>query len=136
MGHLSSTHLKSPFAEQRERGFSWLRFSTPFVEEEFLQAYSAGTAGRARVMIALAAATLLVLIGARLAQPGPPGLMVAFEVFVTLPMLLATLYFSLVPGRHRLYRAFLGASLLLLGLLINSMVTRASMQGSESRPRV
>jgi diguanylate cyclase (GGDEF)-like protein len=125
---VSRTQLNSPFAEQRQHGFRWLKFS-PFVEEEFRQSYSRGTAGRARLLIGLAVAALLVLIGSKLSQPGPPGMMVAFEVLITLPILLGTLYFSLVPARHRVYLWMLAASLLLLGLMINSVVTRASMQG-------
>jgi len=125
---VSRSQLNSPFAEQRQQGFRWLKFS-PFVEEEFRLAYALSTAGRARLLMGLAVATLLVLIGSKLAQPGPPGMMVAFEVLITLPILLGTLYLSLSPARHRLYLWMLAASLLLLGLMINSVVTRASLQG-------
>ena len=128
MGTVNGTQFKSPFADERQRGFRSLKFS-PFVEEEFLQTYSRETVPRARLLLGLALATLLVLIGARLAQPGPPGFMVAFEVFVTVPVLLGTLYASLLPGRHRLYHFLLATSMLLLGLMINSVVTRASLVG-------
>jgi len=125
---LGRAQLNSPFAEQRQQGWRWLKFS-PFVEEEFRQSYALATSGRARLLVGLAAATLLVFIGARLAQPGPPGVMVAFEVFIALPILLATLYLSIVPARHRVYLWMLAVSVLLLGLMINSVVSRASLQG-------
>ncbi len=125
---VSGTQFNSPFGEQRQQGFNWLRF-TPFVEEEFLHTYARETAGRARLLVALALATVLVLIGARLAQPEAVGFMIAFEVLVVVPTLLATLYVSMLPGRHQLYFYLLAGTLLLLGLMINSIVTRASMHG-------
>lgn len=128
MGTVSGTQLNSPFGDQRQQGFHWLRF-TPFVEEEFLHTYARDTAGRARLLMGLALATVLVLIGARLAQPEAIGFMVAFEVLVVVPTLLGTLYASMLPGRHQLYYLLLAGALLLLGLMINSIVTRASLQG-------
>ncbi|MGI9330061.1 MAG: diguanylate cyclase, partial [Gammaproteobacteria bacterium] len=125
---VTRTQLNSAFAEQRQKGFRRLSFD-PFVEEEFRRSYALATSERARLLIGLAVATLLVVIGAKLAQPGPPDMMVAFQVVIALPILLLTLYLSLVPSRHRLYFWLLAASLLLLGLMINSVVTRASLQG-------
>lgn len=128
MGTVSNKQFNSPFAEQRQHGFRGLTFM-PFVEEEFLHTYARETAGRARLLVALALGTVLVLTGARLAQPEPLGFMVAFEVLVVVPTLLATLYASLLPGRHRLYHYLLAGTMLLLGLMINSVVTRASLHG-------
>lgn len=128
MGAVSNTQFNSPFAEQRQQGFRWLKF-TPFVEDEFLHTYARESAGRARLLVGLALGTLLVLIGARLAQPEPPGFMIAFEIFVLVPTLLATLYLSVLPGRHRLYHFLLAGTILLIGLMINSVVTRASLAG-------
>jgi diguanylate cyclase (GGDEF)-like protein len=128
VGTVSGTQCNSPFAEQRQRGFRWLKF-LPFVEEEFLHAYALETIGRARLLLGFALATVLVLIGVRLAQPVSPGFMVAFEVLVTVPALVATLYLSAMPGRHRLYYLLLAFSMLVLGLMMNSVVTRASLLG-------
>lgn len=128
MGTVTSTQFNSPFGDQRQQGFQGLRF-TPFVEEEFLHTSARETAGRARLLIGLALATVLILIGASLAQPEALGFMVVFEVLVVLPALLGTLYVSILPGRHRLYFFLLAGALLLLGLMINSVVTRASLQG-------
>jgi len=128
VGTVSGTQFNSPFGDQRRQGFRWLRF-TSFVEEEFLHSYARETAGRARLLIGLALATVLVLIGASLAQPEALGFMVAFEVLVVVPTLLGTLYASMLPGRYRLYLYLLAGALLLLGLMINSIVTRASLHG-------
>lgn len=125
---LSNKQFNSPFEEQRQQGFRALKFM-PFVEEEFLHTYARDTAGRARLFVGLALGTVLVLIGARLAQPEPLGFMVGFEVLVVVPALLGTIYASILPGRHRLYHYLLAGSMLLLGMMINSVVTRAALHG-------
>ncbi len=120
--------LNSPFADERQRGFRGLRFSA-FVEDEFRASYAKSNAFRARLVMVTAAATILILIGARLTEPGFSKIMVAFELFIMLPCLAATLYTSYLPGRHRLFEFLLTSSALLLGLMITSIVTRAALLG-------
>ncbi|MDJ0928153.1 MAG: GGDEF domain-containing protein [Gammaproteobacteria bacterium] len=126
---LGITHnLKSPYADERQRGFRWLRFAE-FVEEEFRQAHIEANAGRARLVIGGAIATILVMIGIAITNPSASYFMLAFEAFVMLPVMGATLYASAMPDRQRLYQVLLAASALLIGLVINSVVTRATLAG-------
>lgn len=122
-------NLKSPYVAERQRGLRGLRFAD-FVEEEFAQAYSAANLARVRLVIGGALAFLLVLIGVRLTQAGPYSMiMVGFEALVMAPAMAATLYLSSRPERHRVYEMCLAFSALLIGLVINSVVTRASLAG-------
>ena len=124
----AGNNLSSPFAEQRQAGYRWLKFSD-FVEEEFRQYYAQANVARARLVIGLALATLLILIGIRLADSTSGGFMGYFEVLVMLPILASTLHVSRMPGHHQLYQFLLAVSALLIGLMINSIVTRGTLHG-------
>jgi diguanylate cyclase (GGDEF)-like protein len=117
--------MASKFAEQRQAGYRWLKFSG-FDEQEFRQYYAEASSSRARLVMALALATVLVLIGVRFAEQGL-GVMLAFQAFVMVPILSATLYMSRRPDQYRLYQFLLACGALLVGLVINSVVTRATL---------
>jgi diguanylate cyclase (GGDEF)-like protein len=125
---VAGKNLNSPFAEQRQRGFPLLRF-VPFVEEEFRQHFVAASVQRARLVVGAALATILVLSGMRLADWAMSGYMLLFDALVMVPVLGATLWASTQAHRHRLYQVLLMISALLIGLVINSVVTRAGLQG-------
>ena len=114
-------------ADHRQAGFRWLKFA-PLDEREFLQFYAEENSHRARLICALALATVLVLIGVRIAAEGSL-VMMAFESVVMVPILAATLFFSRTPENYRLYQFLLAGSALLVGLMINSVVTRATLIG-------
>jgi len=105
-----------------------LQFSD-FVEEQFRQYYAGSTVQRARVMPILAIGITLIAIGLMLAETNRRIVMLGFDIFIILPLLVATLYASMKPGRHRLYQILLAASALFIGLWVTSIVTRASLQG-------
>ncbi len=114
--------MVSRFAEQRQVGFRWLKFSS-FVEEEFRQYYAQATASRARFIIGIALASTLVMIGTQIAKGGI-DFMVGFQALIMVPILTGTLYSSR-SSQYRLYQFLLVASALLIGLILNSIVTRA-----------
>jgi len=125
--HQTSDNLNSPFADQRQRGFRWLRFND-FVEEEFRQYYAQNTVQRARLMPILAMMIICVSIGVMLGDDESKAVMLTYNILLMLPILSATLYASTKPGWHRGYQLLLAASTLLIGLWITSIVTRASLQ--------
>jgi diguanylate cyclase (GGDEF)-like protein len=121
--------LNSPFLDQRERGFRRLRFSN-FVEEEFRQYYSNSSLHRARMILAFAIGTVLFMMGAGIADDDSTYVMPLFYGVVMLPTLLATLYVSILPGRHRLFQLTLAFSAFLVGLIVASVVSQASLIGN------
>lgn len=128
MGLSADNKLISPLAGQRQAGRRWLKFSD-FIEEEFRQYYAQATAARARLVTGMALATLLVLVGIQMADPTHTWFMTLFELCVMVPILAGTLHVSRDPGRHQLYQFLLATSALLVGLVINSIVTRATLHG-------
>jgi len=124
----TSDNLTSPFAEQRKLGFRMLRF-TDFVEEQFRQYYAESTVQRARAMPITAIAITLVAIGVMLAETDRRTVMLGFNILFLMPLLLATLYASSKPRRHRLYQNLLAGSAFMIGLWLTSIVTRASLHG-------
>lgn len=128
MNETASHNLNSPFADQRQRGFVRLLFSG-FVEEEFRQYYAQSSLFRARVFAVFAIGCTLISVGMMLANSSFHPVTFAFNIFVLLPVLTATLFYSARPGQHRLYQSLLAFSALLIGLWITSVVTRASMEG-------
>lgn len=124
----STENLHSPYAEQRRKGFRGLLFSGP-LEEEFRQHYSNSGVSRARLMPTFAIAMTLIATGIRIANGGPQLLLVIFDVTIFLPLLIATLYFSTLPTRYRLYQLLLTATGLMSGLVVTSIVFRAEAHG-------
>jgi len=122
-------NLNSPFLDQRQRGFRHLRF-TEFVEEEFRQFYSNSSLQRARMILAFAIGAILFMMGADIADGESDHIMAVYYVTLILPILFATLYVSALPGRHRLYQFMLACSVLLLGLIVSSIVSQASLAGN------
>ena len=125
----ANSTLNSPFADQRRRGFSRLRFN-PFVEAEFLRFYAQSTVQRARMMPLVAMVVTLIAIGVMLADGESNYIMLVFDVLLVLPLLGSTLYASTNPRWHRIYQLLLAISALMIGLWCTSIVTRASMQGT------
>lgn len=105
----------------------WLKFGS-LEEREFRQDYVASNANRARLVMGFALANLLILIGVGIANDGSP-MMIAFQGLVMVPILATTIYLSRIPERYPLYQFLLAAGALLIGLLINSVVTRATLNG-------
>ncbi|HHQ14301.1 MAG TPA: diguanylate cyclase [Chromatiales bacterium] len=124
----STQNLNSPFAEQLSRGFRWLRFGG-FMEDEFCQSYVRESHARARLIIGMALITVVMRIGGRLTGDDVSWFMVGFLTLVIMPILVSTLYLSSHPERHQLYQFMLAVSALLIGLVINSIVTRAILAG-------
>jgi diguanylate cyclase (GGDEF)-like protein len=124
----TSDNLTSPFAEQRKLGFRMLRF-TDFVEEQFRQYYAESAVQRARAMPITAIAITLVAIGVMLAETDRHTVMLGFNTLFLMPLLIATLYASFNPRRHRLYQNLLAASAFMIGMWLTSIVTRASLDG-------
>ena len=118
--------LGSAYVDQRQRGFGRLRFSD-FVEEEFRHDYARNSVDRSRMIMSLALATVLVSMGLKLGDVNASLFMIFFDVFVLFPALAATLFVSALSHRHRLYHQLLALSALLIGLVISSVVTRASL---------
>jgi diguanylate cyclase (GGDEF)-like protein len=124
----TSNNLNSPFADQRQRGFAWLRFSD-FVEEEFRQYYAHSSLPRARVFLALGITFTLISLGMMLASREFHPVNLTFNILVILPVLAAAFIVSANSGQHRLYQFLLAVSALLMGLWLTSIVTRASIAG-------
>jgi len=120
--------LNSPSVEQRQRGFAGLGFS-PFEEEEFRRYYAESSVLRARLILISAITTTLIVMGMRLADRDASVITLLFHAIILLPALSGALYFSTQPDRHRLYQFLLAASALAVGLLVTSIVTRASLHG-------
>ena len=123
----TANNLQARSADRDDAALRWLKFGM-LEEREFRQDYAAATGNRARLVMGMALATVLVLIGIRIANEGSL-VMMAFEAVIMLPILAATLYLSRVPERYQLYQFLLATSALLVGLLINSVVTRATLHG-------
>jgi diguanylate cyclase (GGDEF)-like protein len=113
--------------DRTKQALRWLKFGT-LEEREFRQAYAVANANRARLVMGFALANLLILIGVGIANGGSP-FMIAFEGLVMVPILAATLYLSRTPERYEIYHFLLAVGALLIGLLINSVVTRATLNG-------
>jgi diguanylate cyclase (GGDEF)-like protein len=122
--------LNSPFLDQSQRGFHRLRFDD-FVEEEFRQYYSNSSLNRARMIVAFAIGTILFMMGVDIAKEDSSFAMTIFYVGVMLPVLSVTLYVSMLSGRHRLYQLLLAFSVFLIGLVVASIVSQASLVGNS-----
>jgi diguanylate cyclase (GGDEF)-like protein len=118
----------SPFAIQRRKGFRSLLFIGA-LEDDFRQRYSRSIVSRARVMPAFAIFMTIIAMAMRLSTDGPQLVMMAFDLGLLLPLLFATLYFSTVPERFKIYQALLALSGTLAGIVIVSIVFRATARG-------
>jgi len=125
---IATNNVNSPFADQRQRGFARLRFSG-FVEEEFRQYYAHSSLLRARVFLVFAIAFILISVGMMFASRDFHPVNLAFEIVVLLPILAATLIWSAKSDQYIRYQFLLAISALLMGLLLTSVVTRASIAG-------
>jgi diguanylate cyclase (GGDEF)-like protein len=122
-------HLSSLAAEQRRRGLSRLRFSR-YVEEQFRQHYTAINQPKVRPLLVL---TALVIVAATILGMSRQTITVATATFglaVMMPLLVATLIASYHPERHYLYQPLLAASVLCIGLIVDSLTLRASLHGT------
>ena len=120
-------NLKSPYADQLAAGFSWLVFFD-FVEEEFRQYYAKSSVLRARLLPIGGIVTILLGTGFMLANDDTHPVVLVFNIGIMLPILTATWWASSRPTHHRLYQFLLATSALLIGMLISSNVTRASLE--------
>jgi diguanylate cyclase (GGDEF)-like protein len=127
--HNVSNNQSSQFSDQLKRGFAGLRFSG-FVEEEFLSHYAQANVQRSRLFPILAIGVTLISIGITVAEGDSHSVMLAFNFFIMLPVLGATLWASLDPARHRGYQFLLAISAVLIGMWITSIVIRASIGGA------
>ena len=130
MSESNIRNMNTPFAEQLSRGFRWLRFAD-FMEDEFRQSYVEECRARTRLIIGMALIAVLLRIGGRITGDDVHWFMVGFLSLVIAPILVATLYLSGRPQKHQLYQALLAITALLIGLVINSIVTRAALHGSS-----
>ena len=129
MARIITENLNSPFHDQLKSGFSRLRFSD-FVEEEFLSQYARTSLYRSRLLLALAIAATLINIGITIAgQGGHPAILI-FDIIIMLPVLGASLWASMNPASHRLYRFLLAVSAMLIGMWATSIVVRASLDST------
>jgi len=124
---VSGDNRRTNTDDRKQPDLRWLKFGA-LEEHEFRQAYTAANANRARLVMGFALANLLILIGVGIANAGSP-MMIAFEGAVIMPILTATLYLSRFPERYRLYQFLLAIGALLIGLVVNSVVTRATLNG-------
>ncbi|MFQ5634486.1 MAG: diguanylate cyclase domain-containing protein [Gammaproteobacteria bacterium] len=124
----TNQNLKSVYADELRAGFRWLVFSD-FVEEEFRQYYARSSVQRARLLPILGIGIILVSLGFTLGNSEIHPVVAIFDIGIMLPILSATLWASASPQRHRLFQFLLAAGALLIGMWINSIVTRASLAG-------
>ncbi|MBT8441838.1 MAG: GGDEF domain-containing protein [Gammaproteobacteria bacterium] len=130
MNSRTNKTLNSPFSDQLEEGFNWLVFDD-FVEEEFRQYYAQSTVARARLLPIVGIIAILISMGFMLSDPDVHPVAVIFNVFVMLPILVATFWTSMEPSQHRLYQFLLASSGMLVGMWFASVVTRATLAGNS-----
>lgn len=123
----SGENRRSGSVDRIQPALRWLKFGA-LEEREFRQAYVQANANRARLVMTFALANLLILIGVGISNGGST-MMIAFEAVVMVPILTATLYLSRSPERYELYQFLLAVGAFFIGLLINSVVTRATLNG-------
>jgi diguanylate cyclase (GGDEF)-like protein len=116
-------------AEQRRRGLSRLRFSR-YVEEQFRQHYGALHQPQVRPLLVLAAVAVIAVTVFGLAEQSISAVTATFGLSVMMPLLTATLIASYQLERTDLYQPLLAASLLCIGLIVNSLTLRASLHGT------
>jgi len=122
-------HLSTLTAEQRRHGFRQLRFSR-YVEEQFRLHYATLNQPKVRPLLVFAALTVIGVTIFGMAEQNISIVTATFGLGVMLPLLTATLIASYQPERHHSYQPLLAASLLCIGLLVNSLTLRASLHGA------
>ena len=128
MSRITSKNLNSPFYDQLKSGFARLRF-TDFVEEEFLLQYARTSLHRSRLLLGLAIAATLIDIGITVSGQGGHPASLVFDILIMLPVLGTALWVSTIPASHKFYRFLLTVSAMLIGLMVTSIILRASLEG-------
>lgn len=111
------------------RGFSQLRFQD-FVEEQFRQYYADLKYATVRPLLVVAAAAVIGITFAGLYKHSISATTAAFGLAIMLPLLMATLFASYRAQHQRLYETLLALSVLCVGLIVDSITLRASLNGT------
>lgn len=126
---LPDKHFSTLVAEQRRHGLSRLRF-TRFVEEQFRQHYAVLNLPKVRPLLVLAALAVVLVTGFGIAEHNVSAVTATFGLAVMMPLLMATLIASYEKERHYFYQPLLAASVLCVGMIVNSLTLRASLHGT------
>ncbi len=128
MAFSTQSNLDRLIDDQRKRGFRGLRFS-PFVEEDFREAYGRSGMEKARPILMLIGLGVMAVTAYSMLHHKISLYMAAFELLVLMPILVGTLVVSFRPRHHAVYQILLAFSAFCIGLVITSITTRASLAG-------